>query len=175
MPEQSIRMRVKEVCQVLACSKDLLYKLNKQGRLRKYTEEGRRVAYWLRSEVLAYAQGLDPYAAQKEEEQGRRVSASYLEQTYNNKTCKILIDSKPVEDMSEHDFKLLNAFHAYNVVCVKKNDEYFCGIRANTFCVEFGDLEPGDFEGAGAEVVLVSGNYEGFRVHTLMEYRPCEQ
>ena len=41
----------------------MLYRLNKQGRLRKYTE-GRKFAFWLRSEVLAYAQGLDPYAGQ---------------------------------------------------------------------------------------------------------------
>ena len=74
MSEPSIRMRAKEVCQVLACSRDMLYRLNKQGRLRKYTE-GKKFAYWLRSEVEAYAQGLDPYAGQAEASQGSTAHA----------------------------------------------------------------------------------------------------
>lgn len=68
MSEPSIRMRAKEVCHVLACSRDMLYRLNKRGKLRKYAE-GKKFAYWLRSEVLAYAEGRDPYAGQKEEKQ----------------------------------------------------------------------------------------------------------
>ena len=74
MSTQSIRMRAKEVCEVLACSRDLLYKLDKQGRLKKYNE-GIRFTYWLRSEVEAFAKGLDPYAGQ-DNAQGREVAAN---------------------------------------------------------------------------------------------------
>ena len=69
MSEPSIRMRAKEVCQVLACSRDMLYRLNKRGKLRKYNE-GRKFAFWLRSEVESYAQGVNPYAGQAEASQG---------------------------------------------------------------------------------------------------------
>lgn len=74
MSTQSIRMRAKEVCEVLQCSRDLLYTLNKQGKLRKYNESARFV-FWLRSEVEAYARGLDPYAGQKEEDQEAQAHA----------------------------------------------------------------------------------------------------
>ncbi len=51
---QSPRMRAPEVCAVLLCSRDHLYKLHKRGLLHKYND-GKRFAYWLREEVMAYA------------------------------------------------------------------------------------------------------------------------
>lgn len=73
MSTQSIRMRAREVCEILACSRDLLYKLDRQGRLRKYNE-GIRFTYWLRSEVESYARGENPYAG-KDNAQGQEVAA----------------------------------------------------------------------------------------------------
>lgn len=67
---ESIRMRLSDVAQTLQCSRDHVYHLNRQGRLRKYND-GPRYAYWLRTEVEAYARGEDPYAAQGEEQHGK--------------------------------------------------------------------------------------------------------
>ena len=53
---QSPRMRAKEVCAVLQCSRDFLYKLNRRGALKKLND-GIRFTYWLRDEVMAYAVG----------------------------------------------------------------------------------------------------------------------
>lgn len=60
---ESIRVRMPEVCRILQCSPDRVYKLNKLGKLRKRNESP-RLAYWMRDEVEAYARGLDPYAGQ---------------------------------------------------------------------------------------------------------------
>lgn len=68
MSEQ-IRLRAKEVCEILRCSRNHLYKLDQAGKLRKRNETARFV-YWLREEVLAYAVGRDPYAGQAEASQG---------------------------------------------------------------------------------------------------------
>ena len=73
MANQSIRMRAKEVCEVLQCSRDLLYTLNRKGKLRKYSE-GARFVFWLRSEVESYARGENPYAGQ-DNAQGQEVAA----------------------------------------------------------------------------------------------------
>lgn len=71
---ESIRLRLPEVCRILQCSADHVYRLNKKGKLKKRNESP-RLAYWLRSEVEAYARGLDPYAGQKEERQGEAAHA----------------------------------------------------------------------------------------------------
>ena len=52
----SPRMRAPEVCAMLLCSRDHLYKLDRLGKLKKYRESVRFV-YWLREEVEAYAKG----------------------------------------------------------------------------------------------------------------------
>ena len=65
---ESIRLRMPEVCQILQCSRDHVYRLNKQGRLRKYNDSP-RLSFWLRSEVEAFARGLDPYAGQDNAQQ----------------------------------------------------------------------------------------------------------
>lgn len=61
----SPRMRAPEVCAMLLCSRDHLYKLHRQGKLHKYNE-GVRFAYWLRSEVEAYAVGKSASARREE-------------------------------------------------------------------------------------------------------------
>lgn len=58
-----IRMRMPEVCELLQCSRDHIYRLNKQGRLKKYNDTP-RLSYWIRSEVESYARGENPYAGQ---------------------------------------------------------------------------------------------------------------
>ena len=62
MSNISIRLREREVCQILCCSKSHLYRLHKQGRLLR-RKEGYKFTYWLRKEVEAYAMGINPYPA----------------------------------------------------------------------------------------------------------------
>ena len=54
------RMRIKAVTKKLGCSKSHLYDLHKRRLLIRRTE-GRRFSYWIRSEVEAFAIGLNPY------------------------------------------------------------------------------------------------------------------
>ena len=61
MSNLSIRLREKEVCRILCCSKSHLYRLHKQGRLLR-RKEGYKFTYWIRKEVEAYAMGINPYA-----------------------------------------------------------------------------------------------------------------
>lgn len=62
----SPRMRLPEVRQVLQCSTSHVYRLAKSGALRRYTE-AKRFTYWKRSEVMALAEGRNPYAAEETE------------------------------------------------------------------------------------------------------------
>ena len=59
-------------------------------------------------------------------------------------------------------FEMYTSFHSELVFCVEKNDDYFCGIRANHFSVEIGWTEttPGTF-------VIVTGNHKGLRLSTM--------
>ena len=63
MPDSSIRLREREVCQLLCCSKSHLYRLHKQGKLLR-RKEGYKFTYWIRKEVEAYAMGINPYAGE---------------------------------------------------------------------------------------------------------------
>lgn len=56
----ALRLREKDVCTILNCSKSHLYRLHKQGKLLRY-KEGYKFSYWLRSEVENYAKGINPY------------------------------------------------------------------------------------------------------------------
>lgn len=56
----SPRLRIKEVQQILRCSKTHVYDLHNRRLLLRRTD-GRRFTYWIRSEVEAYALGLNPY------------------------------------------------------------------------------------------------------------------
>lgn len=77
---------------------------------------------------------------------------------------------------------VMQSFHTKDVFHVKRNDEYFMGIRANNFVVELGEL---DFEVPiskedhellasvlgtkldTATFVLVTGNHKGVRYTTI--------
>ena len=55
--------------------------------------------------------------------------------------------------------EVISQFHMTSATVVKMNDDYFCGIRANHFVVEFGwsEAEEGDF-------LLITSNHKGFRM-----------
>ncbi len=56
----SPRIRIKEVQQILGCSKTHVYDLHKRRLLIRH-KEGYRFTYWIRSEVEALARGINPY------------------------------------------------------------------------------------------------------------------
>ncbi len=56
----SPRLRIKEVQQILGCSKTHVYDLHNRRLLIRRTD-GRRFTYWIRAEVEAFALGLNPY------------------------------------------------------------------------------------------------------------------
>lgn len=64
---------------------------------------------------------------------------------------------------AEKVYTLLDRFHAKNVYCVKKDDELFCGIRANTFCIEVGYSEVGN-----DKIYLITGNHKGIRTQVML-------
>lgn len=57
---KSPRLRIKEVQEILRCSKSHVYRLHNRRLLIRRTE-GTRFTYWLRSEVEAFARGENPY------------------------------------------------------------------------------------------------------------------
>ena len=67
--------------------------------------------------------------------------------------------SKP---MNEDD--IFGSFHSELILGVEKKDDYFCGIRANHFCVEIGwsEMIYGVF-------AIVTGNHKGTRVSTIFK------
>jgi len=48
---------------------------------------------------------------------------------------------------------------------VTLNDEYFCGMRANHFAIEFGYSE---YDELGLNYILISANHKGIRLVTLL-------
>lgn len=74
----------------------------------------------------------------------------------------IIIPPTDVGALGEHE-EYLNAFHMNELYLVERDDEYFCGIRANHFCVEVGYSE-NDNE----KQILISANHKGVRRVTML-------
>lgn len=75
-----------------------------------------------------------------------------------------VIYCKSLTDLTESDIELLNGFHMNEVSSFYLNDEYFLGMRANHFAVEFGWNEHNE---DGPEQVLISANHKGIRLVSL--------
>lgn len=82
------------------------------------------------------------------------------------KNSKVIIDHKAIADLTRLDIEYLNGFHMVGITEVYKQDDYFCGIRANHFCVEFGKNEF-----LKNSCFLVSANHKGTRMMTMVEFR----
>lgn len=83
------------------------------------------------------------------------------------------VNIKPTafSNLTEDDIEKLDAFHASDVMMIELPDEYFCGIRANHFVVEFGWSEL-DFYDEGENPVnqiLITANHKGVRMLTLID------
>lgn len=63
----------------------------------------------------------------------------------------------------QEDIDELTVFHAKEVFMIEKDDEYFCGIRADHFVVEIGFSErrPG-------KIYLITANHKGHRCVTMI-------
>ncbi len=70
-----------------------------------------------------------------------------------------------LEYLQKSQIELLNKFHAKNIRQINMNDSYFCGIKANTFCIEAGESE----EDSENEYFLISANHKGMRKITLLK------
>lgn len=54
---------------------------------------------------------------------------------------------------------VVNTFHMTSATVIKTNDDYFCGLRANHFLVEYGWSEEDE-----GHLILVTANHKGFRM-----------
>ena len=94
-----------------------------------------------------------------------RILIRTIKNIYKNSGSR-LIDSKSLDELTPDDIHKLNCFHATDVDMVTLDDEYFCGIRANHFCIEFGWSEE---DSDNTPHILISANHKGIRVITLLD------
>ena len=69
-----------------------------------------------------------------------KILINEIEKICNNLNNRVIY-RKQLNELSEHDIDELNAFHMEDIGLVTLNDEYFCGMRANHFAIEFGYSE----------------------------------
>lgn len=83
---------------------------------------------------------------------------------FRNICSTIVIDAESIRHLSEEQFFKLDCFHMINSYVIEKEDDYFCGLRADHFIVEEGFSE--DVENV---VYLITANHKGNRVMTMIE------
>ncbi|MDW4099483.1 hypothetical protein QI260_05985 [Staphylococcus saprophyticus] len=95
------------------------------------------------------------------------VQAKLIESLYlKHKSEKTITINNFLHSLSQKDIELLDGFHTSEVVVVDKNDDYFCGARANTFVVMLGWDEHLDYN----DVILIQSNHKGNMHFTMFEY-----
>lgn len=87
---------------------------------------------------------------------------SVLENLYNKDM--VIFKSKRIEDLQEKDIDELNNFHMNEIYLVTQNDKYFCGMRADHFCIEIGDSE----NYTDRKIILITANHKAFRMMTML-------
>lgn len=87
---------------------------------------------------------------------------SVLEALYNRNM--VIFKSKRIEDLQEKDRDELNNFHINEIYLITQNDEYFCGMRADHFCIEIGNSE----NYTDRKIILISANLKAFRMMTML-------
>ncbi|MBL1228287.1 hypothetical protein IW492_03445 [Enterococcus sp. BWB1-3] len=92
-----------------------------------------------------------------------RLSGLY-EGKFDHIKSNIIFDSVQLEELTPANIEDLNAFHMEKIELIEKNDDYFCGIRADHFAVEIGMSEH-----HSGVVYLISANHKGIRVMTMIE------
>lgn len=76
----------------------------------------------------------------------------------------VIIPATEVSSLGNYQ-DILNAFHMTELYLVERNDDYFCGIRANHFCVEVGFSE---LNNDNEQQILISANHKGIRMVTML-------
>lgn len=87
-----------------------------------------------------------------------------LKELYENEE-NIKIKNKYIHELSSDEMLYLRSFHAKDVDIIRKDDEWFCGIRANTFIIERGFCE---LLGIGTVVYLINANHKGCRAVLML-------
>lgn len=92
-----------------------------------------------------------------------------ISELYNTQkdTC---INAKLLSELEQQDIEELDAFHAQDVVMLELPDEYFYGIRADHFVIEFGwsELYYHDEGKNPVAQILITANHKGKRALTLL-------
>ena len=103
------------------------------------------------------------------------VLSKYQAELMFRETDRLLLDYSfdPIENtsMDGDAMQILRFFHANEVYQLNLDDDYFKGIRANTFCIEVGWSELYSVYRNGAEtypaLYLVTANHKGTRMITM--------
>ena len=92
---------------------------------------------------------------------------NYIQSLYDNEDFR-LIDNHEIDDLyslNDTVLEVLNTFHAKDVLKVEKDDNRFCGIRANHFVIEVGWSEA--LLKDDSTVYVINANHKGSRVVTV--------
>lgn len=97
---------------------------------------------------------------------------------YSNED-NIIFKGLNYNDLGEEDIAILNGFHLKEVCLIEMEDDYLCGIRANHFCIEYGEHEHLDFAEHQesfdidsinlGKFILITANHKGVRTMTLLQ------
>jgi len=97
-----------------------------------------------------------------------------IESNYQIKN-NILIKPTLISELTRKDIEILEGFHMNELYLLELDDEYFCGIRANHFAIEFGwneyfsvptnETNTDDF----GKNILITANHKGNRCLTLIK------
>ena len=87
-----------------------------------------------------------------------------IQELFSNENS-IIFKQKSLEDLNSNDIHELNCFHMNEIDLLILNDNYFCGLRAEHFCIEYGYSEA-DSDGR----ILISANHKGIRLMTLLRF-----
>lgn len=81
----------------------------------------------------------------------------------------ILLQCAWLDELEADQLKFLEGFHMQELYLLEENDDYFCGIRANHFCVEYGFSEYIQEAGKDCSLILITANHKGNRAMTLLK------
>ncbi|MDK9867816.1 hypothetical protein [Staphylococcus equorum] len=95
------------------------------------------------------------------------IQERYFEKVYKQALNENgLLVNNGLSDLNTNEIDLLNGFHAKETLTIKKDDEYFCGARAETFIIMLGWNEHSyyfDYE----DIVLIQSNHKGHMHFTM--------
>ena len=92
---------------------------------------------------------------------------SLIENAYlNAKENRTLLIENISSQLEREEEEILDGFHPQEVLKITKDDERYCGSRANTFVVMFGWDEDSGYE----KTILIHSNHKGSLHYTMFPY-----